>query len=63
MILLGVSVLLIESVNHLLVLSLEVSTDGDGFLSIWMLYGFSAWYLLCFVFLGVTGLWVFRKKR
>ena len=27
-----------------------------------LVYGLSAWCLLCFTLLGVSGLWVFRKK-
>jgi hypothetical protein len=27
-----------------------------------MIYGLLAWYLLCFVLLGVAGLWAFRKR-
>jgi len=57
MIFLGVSVMLIDFGVHFMVFDQLQTNDG-----MWFVYGIPAWFLLCFTLLGVSGLWVFRKK-
>ena len=54
MILLGVSVLLIDTGIHFMYSELPLKNAN-------FVYGFSVWYLLCFTLLGVAGLGVFRR--
>jgi len=56
MILLGMSVLLIDTCVHFMYSELTLKTSAS------FVHGLSAWYLLCFTLLGAAGLWVFRRK-
>jgi MFS family permease len=60
MIFLGISMLPIDTVVHLM-FSDALYPHYAGIL--WIAYGFSFWYLLCFTLLGVGGLFVFRKRK
>ena len=60
MIFLGASVLLVNFCVHYMA---SERLSQTHFLELWMIYGLSAWYLLCFTLLGVSGLYVFRKKK
>jgi len=59
MIFLGVSVLLIDTCVHFMISERLLKYNASELL---IVYGLSAWYLLCFTLLGVAGLWVFRRK-
>jgi hypothetical protein len=68
MIFFGGSMLLIDTIAFVIpliywaywgVLFQMLSGYGGG--ELWIAYGLSFWYLLCFSLLGVGGLWVFRK--
>jgi hypothetical protein len=60
MIFLGVSVLLIYSGVYYFMMSESLFRDKVPVL---LLYALSSWYLLCFTLVGVSGLYVFRRKR
>ena len=60
MIFLGASALIIDFSIHIL--------NYRSFMQVhdqerWMIYGLSAWHIICFTLLGVAGLWTFRRKR
>ena len=63
MIFLGVSVLLINVSAHFMLSEISYVRYAHVRLQLLLEYGLSAWYMLCFTLLGVSGLWVFRKKR
>jgi NADH:ubiquinone oxidoreductase subunit K len=60
MIFLGVSVFAINAIAHFVVFDALLNETSRQ--TMWLVYGLSAWYMLCYALLGVSGLWVFRKK-